>query len=187
MQTYAGATPQMAASVRSYEHQGMFFLALQKELTKERMQALCHAMGIQAAGTVEEMCSKPYNFTSALYGRGLIREDKSYSNLVRARDATALKGAAIRCGYNTIVIICNKWMGIDENSGIDLEMHEQTLTSQSAVTTLRNYATIGDILADKNNFGRPVRDLTILLEDGDLWTVSAEKLIEAGIDISVDQ
>lgn len=185
MYGYVGATPELTRSIGHFEHQGMFTLALKRTLTTERMSTLCNALGIQGIGTIEQMSRDSSQFVSSCVSRGYYGDSTQNTNdyrtkIVIKRDATPLKKAAIICGYNDIVSLCNKWMGIDENDGIIIDT--PTVAQKS-----RNYATVGDILADRNNFGKAIRDLTILLEDGDLWTSSAEALIDKGIEIYIDQ
>lgn len=118
-------------SLKAFEHKGHFQLKLQEYLNKDRMITLCHAIGIVGLGTIEETCQDAFSFTNMLIGRGYIHESKtwngttSYSTSIASRDADGLKKAAKACGYNDIIMLCNKWAGIDPNDGIVTEIPEK--------------------------------------------------------------
>ena len=125
MSKVIGENERMQLSVKHFEHQGMFSIALGDETDKEIRQNLLMHLGVTAPGTLEGYSFSNMNFYGYLNGAMIVREEAetSYSNYnrvtkVQNRDAIQLRDAAIALNYINIVIICNRWMGLDDNSGM---------------------------------------------------------------------
>lgn len=183
---WLGATPAMKRSLTRFSGIDEFRTALLQTITKTQVEALLCASGASEifylknknldVSTFIRFCESKFWFQQQ--DRGAPSEPYK---ILQSRDASALKTIALICDYNDIVILCNQWMGLDDSDGLILEVPQQ------AVPKNHTYTTVGDILADRNNFGKVIRDLTILLEDVDRWTISAEALLDAGIDVHIDQ
>lgn len=188
MYKYVAANDAMKKSIGFFEHEGIFSLHLQKLLTKNIMKSLLSALGCKYEGQIEQYSKDGFSFTSYLHSQMHVTEKCSpccypnYEKIIYSRNAIVLKNAAIQCGFNDIVVACNKWMGLDENDGI-AQVGVAQETGQKKID--RKYETVDDILNDEDNFGLIVMNLYIQLEK--LWTKSVEKFIESNINIQIDQ
>lgn len=121
-----GANDQMILSIGYYRHEGLFTNAMEKLVNKEMQQNLLKQLGCTDPRLIEINSKRFIEFFSYLSLILAVVEKKRTSwessgstTIVESRDATGLKKAALALGYTSLVQICNNWMGIDENDGID--------------------------------------------------------------------
>ena len=189
MHKYIGANDSMKKSIGFFEHEGMFSIHLGKHLTKDIMRALLKALGCEGAGTIEQNSRDQFSFTGYLHNCMYVSEKASsgsypnYEKIVYSRDAAALKNVASQCGYNDIVVACNRWMGLDDNDSIPIQSVMAVATENKK--KLGKYDIVDDIISDEDNFGLIIMNLYLKLEN--IWEDSMKRFIELGIDIPIDQ
>ena len=108
----------MEQSIALFEHIGMFYIALKKLMTDEHRKNIISIIDpTLGPGDIEQRTAW-INFNSFLQQYRAVSDSKSGT----IRDAVKLKDAAKKAGYYDVVSLCNKWMGLPEESVPESEM-----------------------------------------------------------------
>ena len=176
-----GENDRMQISVKHYPHQGMFTLALGDEMDREIRRKLLMHMGVTAPGTLESYSHNDLDFFGYLQGAMIVNEEKEtkwsgsgYTTRVKSRDATQLRDAAAAQNYVNIVNMCNRWMGLDDNTGLKTDTKAVEAKQESDVHEW----------CKKNNleFLVPILDENGFDEFDDVKHITIDDLQKMGVD-----
>jgi hypothetical protein len=179
-----GINDRMNLSIGHFEHQGMFSLAIDRIIDKEMRKNILMHLGCTGAGSIESYSSRCIEFDCYLHSRGIVSEDKKTNwsgyestTIVENRDATKLKDAAMALGYVALVQLCNKWMGLDENDGVNSIMQQsQAQTNESPINQWCKQNNIEFMIPILDNNGFDAFDDLKHITDDDLIKMGVDKL-----------
>lgn len=97
-------------SLKNFPHEGLFYLALDKVITKDIMMQLLLYFGYTKFGEIGRILANRSDFYSILQCQMIVVEEKKDEEII-SRDADHLLIAAQAIECKEIVELCIKWHG----------------------------------------------------------------------------